>query len=177
MTHPMFRVVRRLAAFIVAALFASAAHAEPSSRPFKVKLRVTETVVLTGLPPCFAIGTIQGVGHASPLGRVTATSLDCVNPQGVFDLSAPGSFSFASGSGLTGMVLVGESGERLFVTYSGTLTARLLGPHEIAGHFVITGGTGRFFGATGGGKLQGYEDISQIVSGHGEIEAQGTIVY
>jgi len=70
-----------------------------------------------------------------------------------------------------------ENGGRLFVTYSGTLTARAGKPHRLAGQFVITGGTGRFFGATGGGVLFGHEDISQVVSGHGEVEALGTIVY
>jgi hypothetical protein len=112
------------------------------------------------------------------LGKVTAVWHDCINPQGVFDPSGPNSFSFSSlGAGATGLVLIAANGDSVFVTYSGILTAQPSNPHRITGQFTITGGTGRFVGATGGGSLAGYEDISQIVSGFGEIGATGTIVY
>ena len=162
------RFASRLGPFALVALLAAGAVAKPTSSPFKATLTLTETVLFTGAAPCFAIGSLQAVGTASLLGKVTATSSDCINPQGVTDPNSPSSFNFAStGTGSAGLVFTAANGDLLFVTYSGTLTAQPAGPHQIAGHFVITGGTGRFLGATGGGSLSGYEDISQVVSGHG----------
>lgn len=178
MSHFMLPVARRLAAVLMAAFVASGAVAGPKATPFAAKLRLTETVMFQWALPCFAVGSLQAVGDATHLGKVTATSHDCINPQGVFDASGPNSFSFATiGAGTAGLVFIAANGDFLFVTYSGTLTAQPSGPHRITGQFIFTGGTGRFVGATGGGSLSGYEDISQIVSGFGEIEAIGTIVY
>ena len=177
MNRSMPLVLRRLGTFGLMAL-ASAAIAAPQSRPFKAKLTVTESIQFTGAAPCFAIGSIQAIGTATHLGKVTVSSHDCINPQGVFDPSAPNSFSFAStGAGSTGLVFTAANGDSLFAAHSGTLTAQSSGPHRITGQFIITGGTGRFVGATGGGTMTGYEDISQIVSGHGEIDVAGVIVY
>ena len=174
MSHSMLPAARRLAAVLMAAFVASGAIAEPKSTPFAAKLTLTESVMFTGTPPCFAIGSLQAAGNATHLGKVTATSHDCINP----NPQDPNSFSFASlGVGPAGLVFIAANGDVLFVTYSGTLTAQPPGPHLINGHFIITGGTGRFVGATGGGSLSGYESISQTFSGVGEIEAIGTIVY
>ncbi len=174
----MLQAAHRLATVLMAALAASGAVAGPKPTPFEARLTLTESVMFTGAPPCFAIGSTQAVGHATHLGKVTATSHDCINPQGVFNPSGPNSFSFSSlGAGATGLVFIAANGDFLFVTYSGLFTAQPSKPHRITGQFIITGGTGRFAGATGGGVLAGYEDISQIVSGFGEIEAIGTIVY
>lgn len=164
-----------MAAFV--AVLSSSAAADAGPRPFKAQLTLTETVTFPGTP-CFGIGSVQAVGTATHLGKVTATSQDCFTPIGVFDPGAPNSFSFSSlGTGPTGLVFTAANGDVLFATYSGTVKAQPSGPHRIEGQFTITGGTGRFIGATGGGTLSGYEDISQIVSGHGQIEAVGTIRY
>ena len=170
---------RRLGAVILAAFLTSAAVASPQSNAFDAQLALTETIAFTGAPPCFGIGTVQAAGKASFLGKVTATSSDCINPQGTFDPgSTANSFSFSStGSGPAGLVFTATSGELLFATYSGTLTPQPSGPHRIDGQFTITGGTGRYLGATGGGTLSGYEDISQVVSGRGVVQMVGTIVY
>lgn len=168
----------RFGVSLLTALLTFGAAAQPQSRPFKAKLVLTESVLFTGAVPCFAIGTMQATGNATQLGKVTATSSDCINPQGGFDPSGPNSFSFASnGAGSAGLVFTAANGDLLYAAYSGSLTAQPTGPHKVTGQFVITGGTGRFLGATGGGTLSGYEDISQVVSGHGEIEATGTVAY
>ena len=178
MTRSLPVLASRFAVSVFAALLASGAVAQPEARAFKAKLVLTESVRFLGAPPCFAIGSVQATGSATHLGTVTAASSDCINPQGVFNPSGPTSFSFASnGTGTTGLVFTASNGDLLFATYSGALAAQPSGPHRISGQFVITGGTGRFLGATGGGTLSGYEDISQVVSGHGEIEAIGTIAY
>lgn len=175
MNHSVLPAARGLAAVLLAAFATSGIASEPKSKPFKAELTVTESVTLLGAAPCFAIGTVQATGTATHLGKFTAASQDCINPRGVFDPSGPNSFSFASGA--AGLVFIAANGDNLFAAYSGNLTAQPTGPHHITGQFVITGGTGRFLGATGGGILTGYEDISQVVSGFGQIKAIGKIVY
>jgi hypothetical protein len=170
--------LRRVAGAILLTALASTAHARAES-PFSAKLSITESVTLTGMPPCFGYGRIQAVGTASQLGKVTVTSTDCINPQGVFNPSEPNSFTFSSigSTGTTGLVLTAANGDLLFASYSGTLSAQSPRPHRIDGQFIITGGTGRFAGATGGGTLSGAEDISQVTSGHGDVTLTGTIAY
>ena len=177
MTRFLPSLARRCALFVAAALFASAATAGPSLHLFSAKLVLTENVAFPGVPPCFAIGSIQATGVAANLGKFAATSTDCINPQGIFNPVGVNSFSFSSTASPAGLVFVFESGDLLYVTYSGTLTPHLPGPHRLAGQFVITGGTGRFFGATGGGVLSGQEDISLVVFGQGTADAVGTIIY
>ena len=175
MTRFLPSLARRCAFFVVATLLGSAATAGPSLRLFSAKLTLNESVGFTFAPPCIAIGSVQATGVALNLGKFTATTQDCINPLGAF--VPGGSFSFSSTASPAGLVLLFDSGEQLFMTYSGTLTPRLSAPHRLAGQFVITGGTGRFFGATGGGVLSGQEDISQVVFGSGTADATGTILY
>jgi hypothetical protein len=42
---------------------------------------------------------------------------------------------------------------------------------------VITGGTGRYISAAGGGVMSGTEDLSQLSSGKGTATFTGTISY
>jgi hypothetical protein len=177
MTRFLPSLARRCALFVVATLFASAATAGPSLHLFSAKLTLNETVGFTFAPPCIAIASVQATGVALNLGKFTATAQDCINPLGTFVLGGVNSFAFSSTASPAGLVLLFDSGEQLFITYSGTLTPRLSAPHRLAGQFVITGGTGRFFGATGGGVLSGQEDISQVVFGQGTADAIGTILY
>ena len=78
-------------------------------------------------------------------------------------------FSFSSER----VVLIVASGEQIWASYGGTLTAE--GPiGVIAGGYLIIGGTGRYAGATGAGTIQGVEDMT---TGKGQIQLIGTIVY
>lgn len=187
MTTSLFRAARWFAAGISTLVLASAAFAGgfdglsfgdglPSGQLFKAKLEVTETIAFTGALPCFAIATVQGTGVSTPLGKVTATAQDCINPLGVFN---PGSLSNTFGFATTpqGMAVVAANGDRVSIAYGGTLTARASRPHQLVGYFVITGGTGKYAKATGGGVLFGQQDLSQVVSARGEINAVGTISY
>jgi hypothetical protein len=153
---------------------ASAAWADPvESLPFEATLSVREVVTFTLMPPCFAIGALTGSGTARPLGTVTAISQDCINPIGAFDPAA-GSYQFTSTG--TGLSMKASDGSLLFATYSGTLRHRPGQAHAVSGDFVITGGTGRFRQASGGGTLSGHEDISSLVLGVGQVVFSGRIV-
>lgn len=157
----------------MAAAAASPAHAQ-QARPasFTARLSFTE-VVLPAQPGsgCFLVGQLSGSGSSNQLGRVTASTQDCINPRD----AAATSFSFHNNIAPTGLVFTGESGDRLFARYSGTLTPRTGAPHRISGLFVITGGTGRYAGATGGGVVDGHEELGQPGTGRGEVSLLGVI--
>lgn len=188
MPYSTVSALRRVAALALLSTVGSAAMAG-SPRPFQATLQITENVTLTYALPCFAIGTITATGTASHMGQVTAASQDCINPAGVPVLNLPMSFAFVSQStaaggstgttsSTTGLTFTAANGDRLFVSYSGLLTAQSFGaPHAVTGAFLITGGTGRFAGASGTGTVTGYEDISQGTSGFGQVYLNGTIVY
>jgi hypothetical protein len=143
----------------------------PVRRALSARLRATETVLFAGFPPCFAYGTVQGTGTSNVLGNLRMNATDCINPEGGFTIGGLNHFNFASLPGT--LVFTTANGERIHATYSGTIdpTGRL------RGHFVITGGTGTFFAATGGGTLAGVMDLSQIVTGQGIVDALGEISY
>ena len=177
-THSRLRAAS-YALCIAAAAFASAARAAPADkdRPFQATLEISESVTFTGAMPCFAIGLVSGRGHGLHVGKVRATSRDCINPSGPFDPNGPTAYQFTSANGPEGLVFTAANGDQLFATYAGTMEPRPDGPHAVKGHFVITGGTGRFAGATGGGSFEGSEDISRVVIGEGEISLLGRIRY
>lgn len=111
------------------------AQAHPQTEvPFRGSYQQTET----GVPqsPTTLIVTGTAVGTATYLGRYTMTFTALV------DLTA--------GTGLGQSIFVAANGDRLFTTSSGqvTLTAEP-GVLSITDSFSITGGTGRFEGATG----------------------------
>ena len=177
MTRRLLRAAVLATACLAPACFTSWAQAQ-SVKSFKAVLTFTESVSFTGALPCFAIGLLNGSGQATGgLGRVTASSQDCINPLGVPDPNAPTAFGFVSGTGPQGLVFTTTSGEQVRGVYAGTLTPQAGGPHAINGFFVITGGTGRYARASGGGTLTGTEDISQVTRGDGEIALTGRIVY
>ncbi|HEX6704407.1 MAG TPA: hypothetical protein VF169_06560 [Albitalea sp.] len=156
---------------LVAALVTVTAAAQTSG--FTAKVSFTEAVI-PAVPggPCVLVGQLAGSGGATQLGRVTATSQDCINPRGD---PAAGGFSFHNNFAPAGVVLIGESGEQLHARYSGTLTPQPNAPHRIAGLFVITGGTGRYTGATGGGVVSGNEEISPLGFGQGQVVLTGVL--
>jgi hypothetical protein len=164
-------------ALTVAASLAPVAQAQVTGpMPFNAVLRFSETVSFTGAAPCFAIGMLSGSGMATVVGRLTATSQDCINPLGVFDPNGPNAFQFVSGTGPQGLVFTALNGDRLFATYAGTLMPRAGAPHLLTGHFVIAGGTGRFRSAAGGGTLSGSESIG-ATNGVGEVSLTGRLSF
>ena len=107
-------------------------------------------------------GTITGTGTSSLLGRVALEGNDCITPIGT-------SFSFEGK-----MIFTVSSGDEIFADYSGSFTPTSY-PSIFTftnSFFDITGGTGNFLRADGGGKLLGGEDIS---NGWGVLRATGTI--
>jgi hypothetical protein len=134
-----------------------------STVPLKATILISETIQVLGMPPCILQGNISGVGVANRLGKLTVASTDCINPIG------PTAFAFSSEH----VVLRLANGNEIFARYFGTLTQEdSIG--VIAGGFEITGGTGRYLGATGAGSVKGVEDMT---TGKGQIQLVGTISF
>ena len=162
-------------AVLVAAICASSAtladtktEKEKAGVPFKAAFVISELIVGAD-GSCQRITTISGSGTASHLGRATLTSQDCVNIAGF----SPVTFNFVSNN----VKLQAANGDQLFATYSGTAVLQPAGGALLlSGNFTLAGGTGRFAGATGGGSLEGLEDISTAPA-HGMVMLSGRISY
>lgn len=153
------------------------------SVPFKAGVVINE--VLGGpTPECYttaamkgrsaAMGSISGVGLASPIGAFTLTSQDCItspSPPGPLGSPFLPPFEFSSQS----VVLHTNNGD-IFAEYSGTVTAQSAGPLVLAGTFTFTGGTGRYAGVKGSGTVDGAEDISTNPA-NGFVVLSGNISY
>ena len=103
------------------------------------------------------ISTMSGTGQISHLGRVTWTTEQC------FQL-------FAGTFGDAVVVVTAAAGDMLFGTYGGVMT----GEATFADTMVITGGTGRFAGASGTIEETGWFDPD---TGYMEVTGVGSIVY
>ena len=148
---------RLLGLLLTTAAFALAADQVPFVAIF------TSDVPGGPLPTCDA-GQIPlasvGTGHATHLGLFTGTQSQCVDP-------ATGAFS--SGH----FTLTGANGDTISGTHSGQLVMTSPTTATINGVFVITGGTGRFSGATGGGVATGTLDL--VTQEANDFVMRGTI--
>lgn len=151
-----------------------AATADVMSAPLTITGVIQETVIPTFTDPSPRCGTpfegtITGNGISPLLGKVSFEAHDCITPVGT-------SLSFAGK-----MVFTMFSGDELFADYSGSFTPTSY-PSVFTltkSSFTITGGTGSFLNAQGGGALQGVEKIDTTypvqLTGAGLIQATGTI--
>lgn len=171
---------------VVAIAFLSGGIAQAAGPvPFRGTIEIRETVQpnLTLPLPCplfspptsFGLrGDITGKGAATHLGKITATSVDCIIP-----VSEDGS-RFVAFS--TQFAMTSANGDQIFAFYTAELTvSTATGVGALRGEFVILGGTGTFANASGGGTLQGVEVIQFsgpfTGTGQGRIELSGTISY
>jgi hypothetical protein len=101
---------------------------------------------------------ISGGGHATHMGAITDSQGHCQNPlTGAF---TDGQYVFTT-----------VGGDTVFGSYSGQLIPAAGNTFAIQGQFTITGGTGRFSGATGGGAATG----TQFPNGEATLVLSGTI--
>jgi hypothetical protein len=141
-----------------------------SAQLLRFKMNTSETLAFLGSEPCFFVSTVQAKGKSTQLGGMfSASSTECLNPHGAFDPNNGNTFSFATQA--PGMVLTTGAGHKVYTSYSGTLN-KLGG---LSGNFVILGGTGPYLGATGGGLLLGYVQMSPAGTATGTIEGFGTL--
>jgi hypothetical protein len=131
--------------------------------PFKAEIALQASFVPTTTPGVLA-GTTSGAGHASHLGRVTLTSTETLDVT-----ASPGRLTVRDGR----MVMVAANGDELHWSYSGGgPLPDANGESALTGTFVITGGTGRFETASGGGTAEG---VGNVVTGIATFSYRGTI--
>jgi hypothetical protein len=107
-------------------------------------------------------GTLAGVGESPNVGRVVFVANDCITP-------APPLFNFAGR-----FIVTTLTGEQIYADYSGQFVPTGEGTKYVfnGATFQITGGSGRYAKATGGGTLTGGEDI---ITGNGNLKLSGQI--
>jgi hypothetical protein len=117
-----------------AAFKAGAALSATSAKTFEVRGTLEGTYAGTGVPP-FVTVHVEGGGTASHLGRFTFDSTHVVN---FIDLTGSGTAS-----------LTAANGDQLTGELHGVASPRDAGVFHIVETLTITGGTGRFAGASG----------------------------
>jgi hypothetical protein len=139
----------------VAMLAASPATAGPKHGvPFKGNVQYTVTSI-TVLPDGSVLETAVGTGNLTHMGRITA------------EVSGVG---HADGTVSGTVVYTAANGDQVFLTVEGAFTS----PTTTAGTFTITGGTGRFTNATGGGD---FVDVFSADLSHFTTTVEGSIKY
>jgi hypothetical protein len=109
-------------------------------------------------------GTILGFGASSQVGKVTFLATDCIAPNGT-------TYTFSEGK----FLITTLTGELIFANYSGQFVPTGEGSKFVfsGATFQVTGGTGRYAKATGGGDMTGGEDMT---TGQGTIQLSGRIL-
>jgi hypothetical protein len=130
------------AAFLALALVVPAASAK-STVPFSASFNETFTVFVGGTcaPNAFC-ASATGLGQATHMGKTTEAFVGSV----VLPLDQNGCAPESSTGTLTA-----ANGDQVFVTSAGTFCQSSLTNATDVGSWTVTGGTGRFTGATGSG--------------------------
>jgi len=164
----MFKTVLRVATASVlmsVAFGASAGNKHKTYEDLEINGVFQEIVTPSLLCPSKLSGNLAGYGDSDALGgRVVFLSKDCFTQNGT-------TFTFANGK----FMITTMSGELLFADYSGQAIPTGKGSEAAfnGATFQITGGTGKYFKATGGGDITGTEDL---LTAKGTIQLKGRIL-
>ena len=168
----MFTSPRRAAGFVrfgaaaVLAVSAFGASAAPTvTKPFQLNGAFQETPGPSPRCPSQFGGTIVGFGDGAVTGKAVFLSSDCITPNGA-------TFTFSDGK----FMILTNNGDQIFANYGGQFVPTGAGTQYVfnGATYQITGGTGKFKKATGGGTLTGTEDMA---TGQGTLQLNGQITY
>ena len=160
----MIKSTLRLATglLLLSASFGAAADAA-TTKPFEITGVFQERTGPKASCPSQFGGTLAGTGDSPQLGRVVFLADDCITP-------VPPLFNF------TGRFIVTNlRGEQIYANYSGQFVPTGEGTKYVfsGATFQVTGGTGKYAKASGGGTLTGGEDI---VTGFGNLKLSGQVL-
>ena len=162
----MFKYVLRFATGAVLMSAALCASADPATyKDFKLSGVLQEIPGPSARCASNFGGTIQGFGSSSLVGnRITILATDCITPNGT-------SYTFSDGK----LLITTLTGELLFANYSGQFVPTGEGTKYVftGATFQVTGGTGRYVNASGGGDMTGGEDMA---TGQGTVQLTGRIL-
>ncbi|MFC4932808.1 hypothetical protein [Massilia sp. GCM10023247] len=167
----MFKSILRAVARPAAVTLLLAASAGASAGDWVVEPIEVEGVLQEAVGPanrCLSKfgGTISGRGESKLMGgKVVFIGTDCITPVGPL-------FNFSDGK----FIVLTTSGDQIFANYSGQFVPTGEGArYNFSGAtFQVTGGTGKFARASGGGTFTGGEDM---VTGAGDIKLVGKVLY
>ena len=161
--NPMMKSAIQFVFGTTLVLATAAASAASVTKPLTVSAVIQERVGPAARCPSNFGGTITGHADSALLGRAVVIGTDCITPSGPL-------FNFSNGK----MIIINTSGDQIYANYSGQFVPTGEGAKFVfsGATFQITGGTGRYFRATGGGTLNGAEDM---ITGAGTAELSGTI--
>jgi len=161
----MHQAIQKLAGGVVLAVASGAASAHWTTTSIEVTGVIQEVPGPSARCPSKFGGTITGYGNSTLLGRVAFVANDCITPDGSI-------YNFDRGR----FIIMTQSGDQLYADYSGQFVPTGQGATYVfsGATFQIVGGTGQYMFATGGGQLQGTEDM---MSGAGTITMTGRVSY
>lgn len=168
----LLRTTAAVAALVVVAGAPAAARSEPPTLPFRgYATTVDEPTEPPDDCPDFADWryTSSGSGTFTHLGRAQVSVTHCSWMTG----PTTGAFGYSD------VVITAADGDTVTVEHSGTFELGSFGPEgpttsTVEGTWTITGGTGRFAGATGSGTLAG---VGDLVAGTMPARWDGVISY
>lgn len=165
----MFKTIQRAvfrpaaAALLLAASTTASAQIEPT---FMLEGVLQEKVGFLARCPAQFGGTIVGHGYSKAMYQTVAfIATDCIAQQGPL-------FNFTQGK----FIVMDTKGDQLFANYSGQFVPTGDGTKYVfsGATFQVTGGTGRYAKAQGGGTLTGGEDMA---TGAGTIKLSGNVSF
>jgi hypothetical protein len=149
---------------VLATAMCSASAGKPLYNEIEISGVFQEVIQASSNCPSGQSGHLSGYGNSAQLGRIVFLSSDCFNQTGPV-------FNFSNGK----FMIATTSGEVLFADYSGQILLTGEGMKGVisSATFQITGGTGRYLKAKGGGTINGTEDLS---NGQGTIQMNGRVL-
>jgi len=161
----MHQAILKLAGGVALALASGAASAHWTTTNLEVSGVIQEVPGPMARCPSQYGGTITGYGSSALLGRVAFIANNCITQNGNL-------FTFDRGR----FIIMTVSGDQIYADYSGQFVPTGQGANYVFSNtsFSIVGGTGRYMFATGGGQLQGGEDMTTF---SGTITLSGKISY
>jgi len=158
------RLIRTLLSALAAVVLTAPPMAmAATTTPFKADITAQASFAETPVPGVFTV-TTSGVGYASHLGKVTLSTSETLD-----FVTTLGTLVVRDGR----MVMVAANGDELRWSYEGTGSPPdEEGVSALTGIFLVTGGTGRFADATGGGTFHG---TGNAVTGVAIVSYRGSI--
>ena len=148
---------------VLALMAGVSAHAGPSL-PLTGGFSYTSALEQTKDTACPLAGMLVGIGNLSHLGKSAVVATDCIT-------QVYGDFVILHGS----LTVTAANGDKLNATYAGRFvpaSATVVQTQDVT--YSITGGTGRFEGARGSGRMDGSENL---MTHQGTLSVSGTISY
>ena len=162
----MIKTALRIATSALLLMSAFGASANPATtKPVEITGTFQEQIGPSARCPTKIGGILDGHGESALLGRVAFVATDCFMPSGPLFIFSEGRFTILT-----------TSGDHLFANYSGQVVPTGEGAKYVfsGATFQVTGGSGQYAKATGGGTLNGFEDLA---TGTGTLTLSGKITY